>query len=99
MLAYVSNRLEHLQIEKKCFEDELKTRNLIRDDTLKGESVKLDDKCFRLEEKCVRLVEEKYASLERSNIELVLEVDRIKESVASQIVVGRKYLYFNAKHD
>ncbi|VDI76173.1 Hypothetical predicted protein [Mytilus galloprovincialis] len=73
---------------KKRLEDELKTRTLTLDETLKDESVKLDDKCFRLEEKCVRLMEEKSVSLERSNIELMLEVNKIKESTASQSVVG-----------
>ncbi|CAC5414758.1 unnamed protein product [Mytilus coruscus] len=87
VLAYVTNRLEHLEIEKKRLEDELKTRTLILDETLKEESVKLDNKCFRLEEKCVRLVEEKYISLERSNKKLVQEVNQIRESIASQSAV------------
>lgn len=88
VLAYVSNRLEHLEVVNKRLEDELKTTILIRNETLNEESVKLDDKCLRLEEKCVRLVEEKYANLKRSHIKLILEVKKIKESIAPQSVAG-----------
>lgn len=62
-------------------EDELKTTILILNETLNEESVKLDDKC-------VRLVEEKSANLKKSHIKLILEVNKIKESIAPQSVAG-----------
>lgn len=86
-MTYVTNRLEHLETDKKRLEDELKTRTYILDETLKDESVKLDDKFSRLAEKCVRLVEEKSESLEKSNYELAQEVNQIRELIASQSAV------------
>ncbi|XP_063405947.1 rab11 family-interacting protein 4B-like [Mytilus trossulus] len=87
VMTYVTNRLEHLETDKNCLEDELKTRTLILDETLKDESVKLDDKCSRLAEKCVRLVEEKSDSLEKSNNKLTQEVNQIRELIESQSAV------------